>query len=311
VTAYDHGVFSAPEYIPHYMSGRGSINHPAIDPLSFKNRELSAHVVTGVLCNAGMAKEHQPVLTPHYDVQVTRLQPDGSFGPGDSPEEIGLLYRTTVTQVSRWDRLKGWHPLLEAFARIKTKVRDGSWKLDPHDARRIDIARLVLAGPETAAVADDPEAVEVLEDLIVAYKALDPAIQRDVVLLSLPMGSRDHNALMVNALQRCSSVVVQNSLQEGFGLTATEAMWKRVAVLGSRACGLRQQIRDGIDGRLTSHPQDPEDVATTLLDMLNDGEARKGYGLSAQRRVHDDFLVFTQVRRWLEVLAHEATRPRP
>jgi trehalose synthase len=106
-------------------------------------------------------------------------------------------------------------------------------------------------------------------------------------------------------------VVVQNSLQEGFGLTATEAMWKRVAVLGSRACGLRQQIRDGNDGRLTSHPQDPEDVATTLLDMLNDGEARKGYGLSAQRRVHDDFLVFTQVRRWLEVLAHEATRPRP
>jgi len=30
---------------------------------------------------------------------------------------------------------------------------------------------------------------------------------------------------------------------------------------------------------------------------------RSRYGRSAQLRVHDEFLVFTQARRWLEVLA--------
>jgi trehalose synthase len=33
------------------------------------------------------------------------------------------------------------------------------------------------------------------------------------------MVSPEENALMVNALQRCSSIVAQNSPQEGFGLT--------------------------------------------------------------------------------------------
>ena len=72
---------------------------------------------------------------------------------------------------------------------------------------------------------------------------------------------------MVNALQRCSTVVVQNSLREGFGLTATEAMWKGVCVVGTRACGLRHQIRNGIDGILIQDPQDPGEIARRLDDI--------------------------------------------
>jgi trehalose synthase len=45
------------------------------------------------------------------------------------------------------------------------------------------------------------------------------------------MQSAEQNALMVNALQRASSIVVQNSLREGFGLTIAEGMWKRVPIL--------------------------------------------------------------------------------
>jgi trehalose synthase len=41
---------------------------------------------------------------------------------------------------------------------------------------------------------------------------------------------------MVNALQRCSTVIVQNSLREGFGLTVTEGMRKGTGILASRAC---------------------------------------------------------------------------
>lgn len=310
VTAYDHAVFSAPEYLPRYLTNKVSIIHPSLDPLSFKNRELTPHMVAGVLTCAGLIEPRHPVSTPPFERKAERLQPDGSFGPADRPEEIGLLFRTIVTQISRWDRLKGWQPLLEAFTRMKRRAASGELDLTPHERRRVQLARLVLAGPEPASVADDPEATEVLGRLVERYRALDRQMQKDVVLLSLPMTSRRENHLMVNALQRCSSVVVQNSLREGFGLTVTEAMWKRIAVLGSSACGIRQQIRDGIDGRLSADPSDPAQVEAALVELLNDIEGRDAYALSAQRRVHDEFLMFAHVRRWLEVLVHTvADRP--
>lgn len=108
---------------------------------------------------------------------------------------------------------------------------------------------------------------------------------------------------MVNALQRCSSVVVQNSLREGFGLTVTEAMWKRVSVLGTTTCGIRHQVRHDVDGILNPHPENPALVADALEALLIDPEVRLSYAQSAQRRVHDEFLVFGQVAKWLRVLA--------
>jgi glycosyltransferase involved in cell wall biosynthesis len=124
------------------------------------------------------------------------------------------------------------------------------------------------------------------------------------------VASLKQNHLMVNVIQRCSTVVVQNSLQEGFGLTAAEALWKRIPVLGSSACGLRLQIRDRIDGRLTSHPQDPHEIAEALDEMLSSPVQRELFGRSAQRRVYDRFLVFTQVESWLRRLAEAASTPR-
>jgi trehalose synthase len=310
VTTYDHTVFSAAEYIPDYVAGRVSIIHPAIDPLTHKNRELSSHKLVGIVCNASLAIDHQPVLTPSFSAPAKRFQFDGEFVPATWPEEIGLLYRPIVTQISRWDRLKGWTPLLEGFARLKKRLRGGSTKLNPRDRRRLALARLVLAGPDPASIQDDPEGQEVLKELCDAYLALDRRLQRDTVLLSLPMSSRKENALMVNVLQRCSTVVAQNSLQEGFGLTATEAMWKRVPVMATMACGLRQQVRDGLDGRLLPDSEDPDAIADTLGEMLNDPATRDRWARSAQRRVHNHFLIFMQLRRWLNLLANCATQPR-
>lgn len=131
---------------------------------------------------------------------------------------------------------------------------------------------------------------------------LPAAVQRDVAVLALPLASRKENALMVNVLQSCSSIVAQNSIEEGFGLTATEAMYKGVAVLGTHACGLRQQIRHQIDGHLVQDARDPDEIAAALDAMLADPKLRDLYGRNAQRRVHEEFLIFAQLRRWLSVL---------
>ena len=298
--AYDHAVFSAPEYIPDFLAGRASILHPAVDPLSHKNRELAPHKLMGVLVNAGLAEAHAPVVTPPFAHLARRLSPEGRWEPASEWEEIGLVYRPVVLQVSRWDRLKGFEPLLEAFVRLKARALA---ETDTRHRRRLELLRLVFAGAEPAAVADDPEALEVLEGLVARYRDLDPALQKDVALVTLPMTSAKENALMVNALQRCATVGVQNSLREGFGLTCTEAMWKRVPVVVSSACGLRQQVRPGLDGEIVQDPTDPDAVADALDKVLRDTVARDHLGRSAQRRVYDAFLVFAQARRWLETLA--------
>ena len=122
------------------------------------------------------------------------------------------------------------------------------------------------------------------------------------------MTHRDENALMVNALQRCSDVVVQNSVQEGFGLTVTEAMWKATPVLGSNACGIRQQIQNGVDGLLLGDGKDPAAVARGLSEFLEAPERAEHLGRSARLRCHSEFLVLTQTERYLEVLINTLER---
>lgn len=297
--AYDHAVFSAPEYIPHRLAGRSTVIAPGIDPLSAKNTELSVGQTVDVLCNGGLAVAPGPMLHTPYAAPARRLLADGTFVPANSVEDIGLLTRPIVTQVSRWDRLKGWLPLMRAFADLKKSVFASVGTTGSLHRRRLDLVRLVMAGPEPEAIHDDPEGLAVLDELRAAYAALHPAVQDDIALIALPMRSLEENALMVNALQRVSTLVVQNSLREGFGLTIAEAMWKRVPVLSnSRACGPRQQVRDGLDGRLIADPENEVELRDALDAVLADADARHLWARSGQRRVHELFMVIAQLRRW-------------
>lgn len=307
-TVYDDAVFSSAAYVPPFLADRAVIVRPSIDPLDHKNRELDLHKLVGVLCSGALAVAHWPIVAPPFSDVAQRLQANGRFAPATMPDDIGLLGRPIVTQVSRWDRLKGFAPLLEGFRRLKLMAGDVS-----RDARHrltLESVRLVLAGPAPASIQDDPEGLEVLDELRARYLALEPAVQRDVALITLPMSSRKENALLVNALHRASTIVVQNSLREGFGLTVTEAMWKGIAVLAnSRAHGLREQIRDGVDGRLIADPEDAGAIARALDELLADAGGRERYGENGRRRVSDEFLIFTQLRHWLELLGRGSSRP--
>ena len=122
---YDHAVFTAPEYIPDYLAGRAGVIRPAIDPLSHKNRDLLVTRLVGILCNARLASEQHPVVPLEYPDVAKRLAPDGRFLPADHSGGIGLLFRPIVTQISRWDHLKGFKPLLDGFVRLKERVALG------------------------------------------------------------------------------------------------------------------------------------------------------------------------------------------
>lgn len=300
-------VFSAPEDIPVYQSAKFTVIPPAIDPLSHKNRDLNIHKLVGILTNAGILPTEHTMLTPPFADRVKRLRGDGSFVPLAETGDFGLLSRPIVTQIFRWDRLKGFLPLMEGFSHLK-KHSDRNHNGSARHKRRLELVRLVLAGPDPEFVKDDPEGREVLEELKQYYGSLSSDRQQDIALLLLPMSSRKENELIVNALQRCSSVIVQNSLPEGFGLTATEAMWKLVPFMGSMACELRQQVRDRVDGLLITDPEDKIGISEGLNLILAEVKKRQVWAYNAQKRVLDHFLVFNQLSRWLNVFVDCVTR---
>jgi trehalose synthase len=304
VLSYDRSVFTLPAYVPRFLSESTVTMPPGTDPLTHKNRELSVHKTAGILIDAALTATTHPVLAPPFAASALRLQVDGSFKPAVFPEDPGLLFRPIVTQISRWDRLKGFGPLLDAFALLKRRT-PAAPRSDRHQLI-LDHARLVLAGPEPAGVHDDPEAGETLAELCRRWSELPPELQRDIILLQLPMVSVKENALMVNALQRCSTIIVQNSIREGFGLTVAEAAWKARPILGGAAAGIKAQVVDGVTGSLVDDPGNPEAVAYTLDAMLADGNKREVWGHNARDRVTREFLIFSEVQRWLQLLAEIA-----
>jgi trehalose synthase len=307
VTTYDKSIFSLRDYVPDFLGEEAEVIHPAIDPLSPKNRPLQANERTTILRRAQLAAT--PPQTPVEPVSnpAKRLQPDGTFAPATQPEDIGLLPRPIVTQVSRWDRLKGFAPLLRGFVQMKDPAFIDEHATSELHRVTLSLSRLVLAGPAPSAIADDPEGKEALRALCDLWLDLPPERRQDVAVVTLPMDSRRANALMVNALQRSSAVIAQNSVQEGFGLTVTEGMWKGMPILGTRAAGIDEQVVDGETGRLLPRADDPTGLAHALADLLADRKRRQEWGRNARRRVRERYLVFTQVQRWLDVLAEAAT----
>ena len=223
---------------------------------------------------------------------ATFTRSDGTPGRVDRPativedEPLGPEDRLVV-QVSRWDSLKDPLGVLGAFAQ----------HVDPASG-----AHLLLAGPSTEAVADDPEGAQVLASVVDAWHALPGEVRRRVHLASLPMEDNEENAAIVNSVQRAASVVIQKSIAEGFGLTVAEAMWKERPVVASRIGGIRDQIDDRRSGLLISDPRDLKEVGDAVGGLLADRERADRIGAAARVRVQQHFLGPQHLGRYFEVI---------
>ncbi|KQX66559.1 glycosyltransferase [Angustibacter sp. Root456] len=287
-------VFSRPQYAPEFLEPTCvRVIAPSVDPFSAKNIDLSDGDVTAVLRRAGLVTPVETHHVGHPVAPVPFVRRDGTTGhlrqhrhlyvEGDPPRESDRL----VVQVSRWDHLKDMAGVLTAFAEHLDLV--------PADAH------LVLAGPDVAGVSDDPEGAQVLAECTRAWQALPAPARARVHLVCLPMDDTDENAIMVNALQRHASVVVQKSLAEGFGLTVTEAMWKARPVVASAIGGIRDQIVDGTDGLLLDDPTDLAAFAQQLSRVLTDDDLAERLGAAARERVLDAFLGDRHLTQYVEL----------
>ena len=63
------------------------------------------------------------------------------------------------------------------------------------------------------------------------------------------------------------------------------------------------------DGVVVQDPEDPEEIAGRLDDILEDVPKRDYMARNGRQRVHDEFLIFTQLCHWLRLLNACATAP--
>lgn len=262
---------------------------PSIDAFSPKNQELDLHAIRAILVHTGLVAGPNGAGAPRFEredgsaAHVTRAAE--IIRAGDAPAWETPL----VVQVSRWDPLKDPVGVMMGFADHVNGAGGG--------------AELVLAGPSVTSVSDDPEQKRVWDDVLATWEALPPAQRQRVHLVCLPMDDIDENAAIVNALQRHAAVIVQKSLQEGFGLTVTEAMWKGRPVLGSAVGGIRDQIDDGVHGVLLDDPTDLVAFGQALERLISEPESSVRLGAEARERVRERFLGVGHLLRYAEILA--------
>jgi trehalose synthase len=191
--------------------------------------------------------------------------------------------------VSRWDPLKDPLGVMKGFELLL-------------EANLAGDAELVLAGPNVSAVADDPEGFGVLDQVEMRWKRLAHGHRGRIHVASLPMADDGENGAIVNALQRHATIVVQKSLEEGFGLTVTEAMWKSRPVVGSAVGGIQDQIRDGVNGLLLDDPSDLDQFGSLLLRLLEYPDDRERLGRGAHNTVRAQFLGLRQLVQHADLL---------
>jgi trehalose synthase len=176
--------------------------------------------------------------------------------------------RPVITQISRFDFLKDPLGVIKAYKIAK---------------KHVDM-QLVLAG---GGATDDPEGPAIMQQV---KEEADK--DKDIFALFLPPSSD----LEINALQRGSTVILQKSLREGFGLTVSEALWKGKPTIGGAVGGIPLQITHKYSGILT---HSIEGTAYWIKQLINEPEYARKLGANGREHIKNNFLVTRHIKDYL------------
>lgn len=183
------------------------------------------------------------------------------------PDPDALAFNTGVKKpyifcLSRIDSNKGHDLLLEAFARVKDRIKETD---------------LVIGGGSP-----NPKPRE-----------LSVFAKMDAIIEKYKMGSRVHKIgyvadEMMAPLYQQSELFVLPSLFEPFGMTTQEAMACGKAVVASKFGGIRNVITHGVDGMLVD-AANPAEFGDALVKLIDDPALRKEMGLAARNLIEAEF----------------------
>jgi len=181
-----------------------------------------------------------------------------------------------ISQVSRYDKWKDPSGVIDVFNKVRAKKR----------------CQLVLLG-QTAS--DDPEDQKIYE--LTEKKAKQSPYKKDIKVLLI---NDNINPTLANCLQQNSAVVIQKSLKEGFGLTVTEALFKKTPVVASNVGGIPLQVIDGQNGYLNK-PNDIKGFAESVLKILDNKKIAQSFGENGRQHIIDNFLITRLMLDWLNL----------
>jgi len=180
--------------------------------------------------------------------------------------------RPIIGQVARFDRWKNPLGAIKVYRSVKKKVEG---------------VQLLLIG---VFAHDDPEGEEWYR------RTLDHAnADRNIHVLTDNDGVGD---LEVNALQRSLTVALQLSIREGFGLTVTEALWKGVPVVATKAGGIPLQVIDHVTGFLVD---DLKNAAEKTEILIRRPWLARQFGRNGYEHVKNNFLITKALKNYLRM----------
>jgi len=179
--------------------------------------------------------------------------------------------KPVITQISRFDKWKDPEGMIKIFKIVKRKVD----------------CQLILAG---SMATDDPEGQDIFENL---EKLVEQ--EKDIRLI---INAPD---ILINALQRASSVVVQKSLKEGFAITVSEALWKGTPVVTSNVGGISSQVIQGKNGYLLE-PKDYAGFAEKIIYLIKNPDIAEKMGAFGKEYVKNNFLITRHLLDYIQLM---------
>ena len=137
---------------------------------------------------------------------------------------------------------------------------------------------------------DDPEGQDIFENL---EKLVEQ--EKDIRLI---INAPD---ILINALQRASSVVVQKSLKEGFAITVSEALWKGTPVVTSNVGGISSQVIQGKNGYLLE-PKDYAGFAEKIIYLIKNPDIAEKMGAFGKEYVKNNFLITRHLLDYIQLM---------
>ncbi|MBA3301338.1 MAG: glycosyltransferase [Thermoleophilaceae bacterium] len=218
--------------------------------------------------------EHASFLEPGIDPlspMNTKLPPAVA---GSLLRSLGVdLTRPLICHAGRFDRWKDPQGAIDAFRVAREEVPD---------------LQLALAG---TLAGDSPEDWAALGEITEYAEGTE-----DVHVLTSFTGL---GAAELNALQRVARVLVHRSLREGFGLVASEALWKDTPVVAQPHGGIPVQVREGTEGHLA---ESTDEAGARIAELVRDPARAIEMGRAGRGRVRERFLVTRVVLDELRVL---------
>lgn len=254
-----------------------------MDERSVSNQLEAADAVVAVsdhiarLFRATFPDYRGKVVTAYNGVDLDTFRPGESRG-GRVADELPILF------VGRVSPEKGVHTLIEAFARVAA--------VDKRARLQIVGARATLRPDFIVSISSDP-LVRALNRFYGGSEGSDYQNHLDSLVRKLGLedkvrfvGKVPHKDLP--DWYRASSLVINPSLSESFGISIVEGMACGVPVVGTKVGGMLETIVDRQTGRLVE-PERPDLLAEAVLSLLGSPTVGDDMGERGRERAVEHF----------------------